>query len=98
MKDLGVEEGRVERLSGVPGFVGCRRKRLSDVLECSGSRRMASADERCFADTLDITPSTAVHWIKTAGGEWTGYAAQRAKARASLATEPPLSALQETRS
>lgn len=32
-----------------------------------------------LADMLGIAPRTAVHWVKAAGGDWTRYAAERAR-------------------
>jgi len=32
-----------------------------------------------LADKLGIAPRTAVHWVKAAGGDWAGYAAERAR-------------------
>ena len=34
---------------------------------------------RVLADMLNLHPNTAVRWVKAAGGDWTGYAAQRAR-------------------
>ena len=33
-----------------------------------------------LADTLGITPRTAVRWAAEAGGNWTTYAARRTRA------------------
>ena len=32
-----------------------------------------------LADVLGIAPHTAVHWVRAAGGDWGGYAAELIK-------------------
>jgi hypothetical protein len=34
-----------------------------------------------LADLLSLAPTTAVKWMRQAGGDWSGYAAELAKAR-----------------
>ncbi|WP_204801038.1 hypothetical protein [Mycobacterium riyadhense] len=34
-----------------------------------------------LADLLGLAPTTAVKWMRQAGGDWSGYAAELAKAR-----------------
>ena len=34
-----------------------------------------------LADLLNLAPTTAVSWVRDAGGDWTRYAAQLAQAR-----------------
>ena len=43
----------------------------------------AAVPAKVLADLLNLHPNTAVRWIKVAGGDWTAYAAGRARARSS---------------
>lgn len=59
--------GRRLRLLGIDAMPG----RRSALLHLAG--RLPAA---VLADLLNIAPTTAVRWVRTAGGDWTTYAAQ----------------------
>jgi hypothetical protein len=63
--------------------IDCRAHRNAALLQLA-----AEVPAAVLADTIGIDPKTAVRWTKTAGGDWTRYAAQRARARHSAATGP----------
>ncbi|MCA1702148.1 MAG: hypothetical protein LC808_02305 [Actinobacteria bacterium] len=62
---------RLRRL-GIPTMAG-RRAALMHL----GARLPAAV----LADLLGVAPTTAVRWVRTAGGDWTTYAAQVARER-----------------
>jgi hypothetical protein len=66
--------------------------RLADRLRALGiptqaARRAALIDlaaklpAAVLADLLDLHPTTAVHWMREAGGDWSRYAADIARTR-----------------
>jgi hypothetical protein len=75
----------IRRRLGVLG-IDCRANRNAALLQLA-----AEIPAAVLADTVGITPNTAVRWIKTAGGDWTRYAARRARADPnSLGPDPQL--------
>ena len=52
--------------------IDCRANRNAALLQLA-----ATVPAAVLADTLGIDAKTAVRWTKTAGGDWTRYAAQR---------------------
>jgi hypothetical protein len=61
------------------------RRRLGDLgIDCRANRNAAlmqlaaEVPAAVLADTIGIDARTAVRWTKTAGGDWTRYAARRA--------------------
>jgi hypothetical protein len=61
------------------------RRRLGTLgIDCRANRNAAllqlatEVPAAVLADTLGIDAKTAVRWTKTAGGDWTRYAARRA--------------------
>jgi hypothetical protein len=69
----------LRRRLGVLG-IDCRANRNAALLQLA-----AEVPAAVLADTLGINPQTAVRWIKTAGGDWTRYAARRGAAQRPLA-------------
>lgn len=55
--------------------IDCRANRNAALLQLA-----AEIPAAVLADTLGITPSTAVRWTQTTAGDWTRYAARRASA------------------
>lgn len=74
------------RHAGRPQHPEHIRKRLGTLgIQCRGSRNAAllqlatEVPAAVLADTLGLSANTAVRWTKTAGGDWTRYAARRAR-------------------
>ena len=55
--------------------INCRAQRSAALMQLA-----AEVPAAILADTLGITPRTAVRWAAEAGGNWTTYAAQRTRA------------------
>jgi integrase len=64
--------GQRLRTLGIYAIAG-RRAALTDL-----AAQMPAA---VLADVLHLAPTTAVHWMHEAGADWSGYAAQLARAR-----------------
>lgn len=54
--------------------IDCRASRNAALLQLA-----AHVPAAVLADTLNLHPTTATRWVKTAGGDWTRYAAARAR-------------------
>lgn len=52
--------------------IGARTSRTDALIQLG-----ASVPAKVLADLLNLHPSTAVQWVKAAGGDWTNYAAGR---------------------
>ncbi|MGH6997719.1 MAG: hypothetical protein ACREEO_05960 [Phenylobacterium sp.] len=75
------------RQAGQPMHPGYLHRRLNQIgIDCRANRSAAllqlaaELPAAVLADTLNISRITAVRWTKTAGGDWTNYSAQRARA------------------
>ncbi|MGH9379221.1 MAG: hypothetical protein ACRD2Z_01205 [Thermoanaerobaculia bacterium] len=55
--------------------IDCRASRNAALLQLA-----AQVPAAVLADTLNLHPNTAVRWVKTASGDWSRYAAERARA------------------
>ncbi len=74
------------RQAGRPQHPEYLRARLAKIgVECRSNRNAAllqlaqGMPASVLADTLGLHPNTAMRWVDRAGGNWTGYAAQRWK-------------------
>jgi hypothetical protein len=64
--------GQRPNILGIYAMAG-RRAALTDL-----ATQLPAA---VLADLLHLTPATAVRWMRQAGGEWSGYAAELARTR-----------------
>lgn len=54
--------------------VDCRASRNTALLQLA-----AEVPAAVLADLLGLNPNTAIKWVQLAGGNWTRYAAERAR-------------------